>query len=66
MFATNINWRVETLENEKVTNARVAVVEQSIVNLDKNVDRLENRTLSALEDIKLKLERIEKRIDDKR
>jgi hypothetical protein len=64
-FFVGLDWRVKSLESQAVTDARVAVIEANLMAVDRDLSRLEQRTVVALEDIRNKLERIDKRLQDR-
>lgn len=55
--------RISRVEGENVTNARVSVVEQRLTAQERSTEKLEARTLKALDDINAALRRIEQRIE---
>ena len=56
--------RVSTIEANRFTNAQGARMDERISNNAANLDRLENRTLRSLDEIKQSLREIEKAVSD--
>lgn len=63
VFVVQIDARVERLEMSQAGRERVAVLEARVAAGERNLERLEERTLLSLEEIKGALRRIEERLD---
>jgi len=63
VFIVNMDSRVTMLETRSVDPVKVAVIESNVAILDRDMTRLEMRTVANLEEIKVKLERIEKKLN---
>lgn len=61
VFAVRVDTRVEWLERQQATDSRISVIETQAKATTKSIEALELRTMSALEEIKGYLRRIEDR-----
>lgn len=65
IMVAKMDARITNLENITIPQERIAVAETRIAANADNIDRLEARTLRALDEIKAVLQRVEKKLDDK-
>ena len=62
-WGARIDARVSAIESNRFTRSEGLVAESRIDNNEKQIDRLEDRTLDALNEIKATLRGIEQRLD---
>jgi len=61
----SLDSRISSIEGNRYTASEGAVVAERINNNERNIDRLETRTLKALDEIKRTLLSIEARLDER-
>ena len=60
----SLDSRISSIEGNRYTAAQGAVVDERISNNERNIERLETRTLRTLDEIKRTLVNIEVRLDE--